>query len=162
MKIAKIVPAILLAATISLVSCGVKDADVKASVEAALKKNDKMKDVTVEVKDGVATIGGTCADEACKTECEKAAKEIKGVKSVVNNCSVPPPPPPPAPVMTAADETLMKGVTDALKDMPTLKAEVKDGIITLTGEVKKDALAKLMQTLNGLKPKKVDNKATVK
>ena len=52
-------------------------------------------------------------------------------------------------------------VTDAIKDHPTVKAEVKDGVITLTGEIKKDALKKLMPLLQSLKPKKVDNKLTV-
>jgi hyperosmotically inducible periplasmic protein len=162
MKIAKIVSAILLTASISLVSCGVKDADIKTAVEAAAKTNTDLAGLTVDVKDGVATITGMCKDDACKANCEKAVAAIKGVKSVVNNCSVAPPPPPPAPVMTAADEALSKGMSDALKDLSTVKGEVKDGIITLTGEIKKDAVAKLMQTLNSLKPKKIENKMTVK
>ena len=43
-----------------------------------------------------------------------------------------------------------------------MKADVKDGVVTLTGEIKKASLPKLMQSLMALKPKKVDNKLTVK
>lgn len=67
-----------------------------------------------------------------------------------------------APVEIAADDPLTKSVADATKDFPTVKAEVKDGIITLTGEITKANLIKLMQSVNALKPKKVDNQLTVK
>lgn len=41
-----------------------------------------MKDMKVEVKDGVATLTGVCKDEACKANCIKAveAMGIKGEK----------------------------------------------------------------------------------
>jgi hypothetical protein len=77
----------------------------------------------------------------------------------VNNGTVTPPPPP---VTISADDTLIKGVADAVKDFTTVKVDVKDGVVTLTGEIKKASLPKLMQSLMALKPKKVDNKLTVK
>ncbi len=51
---------------------------------------------------------------------------------------------------------------DATKDHPTVKASVNNGVITLTGEIKRDQLAKLMMTLNTLKPKKIENHLTIK
>lgn len=163
MKLTKVLMAILIAASISLVSCGPKDADVQTAIEAKIKATPEMTGAMVVVKDGVATITGEVKDDACKAMCEKEIAAIKGVKSVVNNATVAPPPPPPAPaVSVTADDPLAKSVADAVKDHPTVKAEVKDGVITLTGDIKKDDLKKLMPLLQSLKPKKVDNKLTVK
>ena len=39
---------------------------------------------------------------------------------------------------------------------------MKDGVVTLTGEIQKTALPKVMQALSALDPKKIENKATVK
>ena len=63
----------------------------------------------------------------------------------------------PAPVVISEDTSLNKGVTDATKDFPTVKASVNDGVITLTGEVEKPQLITLMQSLQSLRPKKIDN-----
>jgi len=70
--------------------------------------------------------------------------------------------PPPAPVVISPDDSLKTSVTAALKDFPTLTADVKDGVVTLTGEVQRSALPKVMQALSALHPKKIENKATVK
>ena len=39
---------------------------------------------------------------------------------------------------------------------------LKDGVVTLTGDIKRAELQKLMMTLHTLKPKKIDNKLTIK
>lgn len=152
----------IISATIS--SCGVKDADVKTSVETALKANPDLQGIAVSVKDGIATLTGEVKDDATKAAAEAALKEIKGLKSVSNSITVTPPP---APVVVeqptvSADDPLAKNVVDAIKDNAGVKADVKDGVVTLTGEIKKTDLPKLMQKLNALKPKKIDNKLTIK
>lgn len=144
------------ALSISLVSCGPKDAEIKTGVEEKLKNTPG---VTVDVKDGVATLSGTFADDAAKAAAETEAKSVKGVKSVVNNATVAPPP---APVVVSADQTLNTAVTAVVNAYPGLIANVQDGVITLTGEVKRADLPSVMQALNALRPKKVDNKATIK
>lgn len=159
MKVTKALVVMIIALSIGFVSCKPKDADIKAAVEQAISTHPGAEAVTVDVKDGVVTLAGEFKDETCKTDCEAVAKGIKGVKSVVDNGTVTPPP---APVVISADDTLTKTVADAIKDFPTVKAEVKDGVVTLTGEINKANLIKLMQSVNGLKPKKVDNKLTVK
>jgi osmotically-inducible protein OsmY len=136
-----------------------KDADIKAAIETALKADPMAMNTTVSVEKGVATISGECKDDMCKAHCAELVKGIKGVKEVVNNCTVAPPPPP---VEIAADDPLTKAVTDAIKDFPGVMATVKDGIITLTGEISKDKLQKLMMGLQALKPKKVVSTELVK
>ena len=166
MKLTKLLMAIAIVTTVSFVSCKPKDTDVQTAIETKLKAKPDMGTVTVDVKDGIATINGVCKDEVCKADCEKIAADEKGVKSVVNNLTiasvVPTTPTTTAPVSIAADEPLKKSVTDATKDYPTVNAAVNNGVITLTGEIKKASLPKLMMALNGLNPKKVENKLTVK
>jgi outer membrane receptor for ferrienterochelin and colicin len=66
--------------------------------------------------------------------------------------------PAPAPVEVSADETLRSGVTDATKDYPGVTATVNNGEITLTGTLQRSKLQDLMQRLNSLGAKKINNK----
>jgi hypothetical protein len=155
------------AMAISFTSCksAPKDADIKAAVETALKADPMAAGLMVDVKDGVATLSGQCMDEACKTHCADLVKGIKGVKSVVDNCTIAPPPPVVPVVTDAAADALTKAVTDALKDFPTVIGTVKDQVLTLTGEISKDKVQKLMMGLNALKSmglKSIDSKGLVK
>lgn len=151
----------MLAASVTLSSCGPKDADIEKNITTAVAAYPG---VSVTVKDGVATISGEVADEATKMAVETAAKGIKGVKSVTNSLTIPPPPPPPAPVVINPDETLQKSVADIItaQGQSKVTAAVKDGIITLTGEIRKKDLPALIQKLNEIKPKKIDNKLVIK
>jgi hyperosmotically inducible periplasmic protein len=133
-----------------------KDADIKAAIEKALAADPATAATMVAVEKGVATLTGQCKDDACKTNCETVAKGVKGVKEVVSQLTVVPP------VEITADDPLTKAVADAVKDYAGVTATVKDGVITLTGEIARDRLQKLMMALNGLKPKKVDASALVK
>ena len=146
------------ASAISLSSCKkkLKDADIKAAIETALKADPMAAGTMVDVKDGIATISGECKDDMCKAACEKMVSAVKGVKSVVNNCTVAPPP---APVVIEADDPLTQAVKDALTAFPGVNATVKDGIISLTGQIAKADRQKLMMALQALKPKKVDPSA---
>ena len=105
MKLSKVLTAVMVIATLAFVSCKPKDADIKAAVEKALAADPMMTGTTVDVKDGVVTIGGECKDDACKAGCEKIITAVKGVKSVVNNCTVAPPPPPPPPPRPRGDSS---------------------------------------------------------
>ncbi len=162
MKILKVLPALALFAAISFTSCKPKDADIKASVEKSLKEDAATSGVLVMVNDGVATLSGEVKDDAAKAESATKAGGVKGVSSVVNNTTVTAPMVAPAPVEIAADDPLMASVKDATKDFPTVTATVAAGVITLSGSIAKASLPKLMMALNGLHPKKIENKLTVK
>ena len=162
MKLTKLLMTIAIVTTVSFVSCKPKDADVQAAIETKLKAKPDMGTVSVDFKDGVATLSGVCKDDVCKADCEKIAADEKGVKSVMNNLTIASVAPAAAPVTITADDPLAKSVVDATKDYPTVNAAVNNGVITLTGEIKKASLPKLMMALNGLKPKKVENKLTIK
>jgi hyperosmotically inducible periplasmic protein len=152
MKLTKLLMAVVVSATMLFVSCKPKDADIKANVEKALKADPMMANTTVDVKDGVVTIGGECKDDACKAHCEETAKAVKGVKSVVNNCMVAaPPPPPPASLSTTIDATKMQQVKDGLKDIPGVTVEFVGDKAVLKGAVTDANRVKIMQIVMAAK-----------
>ncbi len=71
-------------------------------------------------------------------------------------------PPPAEPVQISPDETLQTGLKDATKDYPNVKTTVSNGEVTLTGNITRDKLPNLMQSINMLHPKKINNNLTIK
>jgi len=138
-----------------------KDADIQTAIETVLKADADMAGTMVTVKDGVATLSGVCKDETCKAKCEEAVKKIEGVKSIVNNCTVAPP----EVVVPPVSDALSQAIADAVKDFPGVKTELKDGVLTLTGEIQRASLQKMMMGLNALKSlglKKIESAGLVK
>ena len=151
-------PAMLLstiAFALSLSACGPKDADIKTAADAALSATPG---VSAQVTKGVVTISGQFADEAARTTGEAAVKAVKGVKSVLDSATVAPPP---APVVISADDALKTSLAAALMEFSTITADVKDGVVTLNGEIKRADLPKLMQAVSAMQPKKIENKVKV-
>ena len=144
-----------------ITSCKQKtsDADVKTAVDNAIAANTQLSGVSSSVDKGVVTLTGQVANDNDKSAAETAARGINGVKSVVNNLTVTPPAPS---VQITADDPLKVSVESTVKAYPGVNATVQDGVITLTGEIKRNDLQQLMVALNSLKPKKVDNKLTIK
>lgn len=156
MKLSKIFLAVLLSASVFFLGCGPKDAEVQASITDTFAATPELTNVTATVTDGVATLSGEVMNEASSALAATKAKDIKGVKSVVNNTTIAAPPPMP-PV-----DGLSQGVMDAVKDFPTVSATVANGEITLTGTIERDKLPTLMQALNSLSPSKINNQLTIK
>ncbi|MNI68071.1 periplasmic protein [compost metagenome] len=154
MKTTNFLMSMVIAATLFFAGCKPKDAAIQAAIQAK-----EATGITVAVTKGDVTLTGVVDDETAKAKAEEIAKAEKGVKSVINNLTIKPVE---APVVISEDTVLIKNVADATKDFPTVKAEVKDGVIVLTGELKKASLITLMQHLSALKPKKIDNKLTIK
>lgn len=167
MKLTKLLLAVLVSATMLFVSCKPKDSEIKANVEKALAADPMMSGTTVEVTDGVVTLNGVCKDDACKTHCEEVAKGVKGVKSVINNCTIAAPEPPPtaAPesLTTVLDEATQQKVRDGLKDIPGITVEFVGDKAVIKGEVTTAnrlkikqilASAKVLDDMTGLKDKK--------
>ena len=69
--------------------------------------------------------------------------------------------PAPAPVEISSDDSLTTGLKDATKDFPGVTATVNNGEVTLTGTIQRDRLTKLMQSVQALHPKKVNNNLTI-
>jgi hyperosmotically inducible periplasmic protein len=120
-----------------------------------------MRNVSVRVDQGVATIAGVCNDIACKLNCENLARRVEGVQSVVNNLSIALVPVQ-ASIFYQPDELLTLGVTDAVKDLDSVEASVNNGIITLNGPIAKRKLPQLIKKLNSLTPVKIENNLTIR
>lgn len=135
----------------------VNDTEIRTSAQTVIQNDPGLSGVSVDITDGVATLSGQVQDEAAKTSAEDKIKDVKGVKSVKNNITVMAA----APVEVTADDPLTVAVRDAVKDHPGVNATVNDGVITLTGTIKRNDLQTLMQKLNGLNPKKVENNLTI-
>jgi osmotically-inducible protein OsmY len=155
------ISAVILSVCLGFTACKGKTSDsaIQASFNEKVKSDSRLTNISATVNDGVVTLNGQCPDEACRTSAEQTAKDVKGVKSVVNNITVTPPP---APVEVNTDAALQAGVTDAVKDYPGVTATVTNGEVTLNGAIERSRLPKLMQAIHALSPKKVNNNLTVK
>ena len=60
------------------------------------------------------------------------------------------------------DATLRTSVDNVLKAYDGVSADVKDGVVTLRGNIKQDDLQTLIMKVQELKPKKVENQLTIK
>jgi osmotically-inducible protein OsmY len=76
---------LLLIATVAFMSSSitgckskVKDADIKTAAEAALATNPDLKGLSVDVKDGVATISGEVKDASAQAAAQTAVAAVKG------------------------------------------------------------------------------------
>jgi len=145
---------------IFLSACKPNDSAIAESVRT---KVNNISGVVVDVQDGVVTLSGQVADDASKAAAETAIEGVKGVKSVVNNITVTPPTPPPSPVVINPDDVLRNGIDSVFnaKGYKGITANVSNGVVTLTGNVKKADLTKVMQAANELKPKQVINQMTI-
>ena len=152
---------LVLAVTMFFTSCKPSDSAIAEAVKS--KVSSVTQGLNVDVKEGVVTLTGQVADDATKAAVESALQGIKGVKTVVNNTTLPPPPPPPPPVQINPDDVLRSTIQSAFdtKGFKGITAAVSNGEVTLTGDVKKADLQKVMQVANESKPKKVINQMKV-
>ncbi|SKA29491.1 BON domain-containing protein [Chitinophaga eiseniae] len=156
MKLRHLTTSIMAIGLFFMIACKGKPKDSEI-MQAASTAVQSIPGVTADVKEGVVTLSGTVSTEDEKTSAENAVKSVKDVKSVVNNITVTPPPAP-APVAVSADDSLKTAVADVVKDFPGIKVDVKDGVLTVTGEAKADRWKTLKMALDALHPKKVDAK----
>ena len=154
---------IVLALAIGFISCKSKqtDSEIQAAVNEKISSNSEMKGLNALVKDGVVTVTGECPDEQCRNSCADAIKGVKGVKKVENNIRIASAPAP-APVEIASDDALKNSVSTVIKNYKGVEADVKDGVVTLRGEIQRANLQNLMISLNELKPKKIENQLVIK
>lgn len=152
---------ILLLTSAILTSCGPKDSEIAAEVNKTIVTYGP--NVSATVDKGVVTLIGEVSDEGSKSALEASVKGIKGVKSVVNNTTVKPAPAPEPTVTINPDDVLRKTIEDSFtqKGISGVTLSIADGVVTLTGNAKKDDLMKIMQTVNEAKPRKVVNQLTI-
>jgi hyperosmotically inducible protein len=157
-KIFQMAALALMVSTVAI-SCKKKPNDTELATQATeiVKANPT---ASVEVKEGVAHLSGTFATQAEKDAMIASLKAIPGVKDVMDMASVTPA----AVVETASvvDPAVQQKLADAVKDFPTVKAEVVNGELTLTGDVTAEQARKIKMSVDALKLGKVNFKYNVK
>jgi hyperosmotically inducible periplasmic protein len=134
---------LLLLVVVTLVGCSTstKSPDVSDSIRKSLDQAG-LKDVTVsqDRDKGVVTLGGHVAAEADKAQAESLAKSIAAGQVVANQITVTPPGG--ESEAKAVNSDLDTGIENNLdaalitnKLHKVVKFNVKDGVVTLTGEV---------------------------
>lgn len=157
MKKTFVMAALALAVSFGSVACKKKvtDAELQTKATTAIVANPT---ASVEVKEGVAHLSGTFATQADKDAAISSLKSIEGVKDVMDMATV-------APVVTtttAVDPAVQQKVADAVKDFPSVKVEVVNGELTLTGNVSPVQARKIKESVDALKVGKVNYNYTVK
>ena len=133
-----------------------KDADIQTAFNSKAQADPNLAGVSATVTEGTVTLTGTCADEPCRTNAEKAVKDIDGVKNVVNNIQV-------AQVQVTDDAPLRTSSEQVVNKYDWVQADVNNGVITLRGTVAdREKLQQLMMDLNALRPKRIDNQLVIK
>lgn len=157
-QIRKILLAFVIMGTLSfsLTSCKTepKDSDLVTKAKTVLPEG-----VNIDVKKGVATLSGEYNDDNAKQSTENAVKAIPGIKSVEDNATIKETA---SSVEVSADSVLESKVNDVLKGYTGVTADVNDGIVTLNGELNRNELPRLMQAINALQPKKIEQKLLLK
>ncbi|NML72334.1 BON domain-containing protein [Chryseobacterium sp. RP-3-3] len=153
--------ALALAISFGAVSCKKKisDADLQTQATTIVTSNPN---ASVEVKEGVAHLSGTFADQQSKDAMITKLKAISGVKEVMDMSTVAVATPAPVETTTAVDPAVQKKVQDAVKDFPSVKVEVVNGQLTLTGNVSGLQARKIKESVDALKIGKYNNNLVVK
>lgn len=148
-----------LAVSFGSISCKkeVTDAELQTQATTIVTSNPS---ASVEVKDGTAHLSGTFADQQSKDAMIASLKAVPGVKDVMDMATIE------APVVvetvSAVDPAVQQSVADAVKDFPSVKVEVINGELTLTGNVSTEQAKKIKMSVDGLKAGKVNYNYTVK
>lgn len=153
--------ALAVAVSFGAVSCKkkVSDADLQTQATTIVTSNPN---ASVEVKEGVAHLSGTFADQQSKDAMITQLKAISGVKEVMDMSTVAPATPAPVETTSAVDPAVQKKVQDAVKDFPSVKVEVVNGQLTLTGNVSSLQARKIKESVDALKIGKYNNNLVVK
>jgi osmotically-inducible protein OsmY len=133
------------------------NAELQNDVQDAIKWEPLLNaaEIGVTVKDGVVTLTGSVDNYSKKSQAEDAAKNVAGVKAVVEKIEINY-----SSWGTTSDGDIAKEIISALKwnsEVPNdkVKVKVENGWVTLDGELpwnfQKDATNNAVSNLNGVK-----------
>ena len=162
MKKTILMGAVALAVSFASISCKkkVSDADLQTQATTIVTSNPN---ASVEVKDGVAHLSGTFANQQAKDAMITQLKAVNGIKDVMD-MSVLEEPSVTTTITTNAvvDPAVQQKVQDAVKDFPGVTVEVVNNELTLKGNVSPDQARKIKESVDALKIGKYNNNLVVK
>ncbi|MFD0795421.1 BON domain-containing protein [Mucilaginibacter litoreus] len=135
-----------------ITSCGgPDDQNIQTNVKKELQSEAGLKDVKATVKDGVVKLEGNCNGENCDSLATRKTKAVAGVKSVENTITK----------SVETDLTLRTAVQSVVSKYQGVQADVAGGVVVLRGSIAKNQVQPLINELQALKPKKLDNQLAV-
>lgn len=148
--------ALAFAVSFGMISCKkkVSDTDLKNQATPVVTANPT---ASVEVVDGVVHFSGVFEDQASKDAMIASLKAIPGVKEVHDMTTMAEPV-----TVNEVDATVLQKVQDAVKDFPSVKVEVINGELTLTGDVSAVQARKIKESVDALQIGKYTNNLVVK
>lgn len=151
--------ALALAVSFGSISCKKKvtDAELQTQATTVVTSNPG---ASVEVKEGIAHLSGTFTDAVSRDAMIADLKKIEGIKDVMDMTVIAEPAP--VETLSAVDPVVQQKVADAVKDFPSVKVEVINGELTLTGNVSQVQARKIKESVDALQVGKVNYNYTVK
>lgn len=162
MKKTILMGAVALAVSFVSISCKkkVSDADLQTQATTIVTSNPN---ASVEVKDGVAHLSGTFANQQAKDAMITQLKAVNGIKDVMDMSVLEEPSVTPSvTTTTVVDPVVQQKVKDAVKDFPGVTVEVVNNELTLKGNVSPDQARKIKESVDALKIGKYNNNLVVK
>jgi hyperosmotically inducible periplasmic protein len=134
---------LVLVVSVLFFGCKSKDKDIKQSIAVGTKEELMFAGVNYTVRNGVVTLTGNCPGEELKNKMIKRVLSTSGVKNVVDRVAI-------GPVVLDQDFVLKQKVDSVLSRYAGAASSVKNGVVYLSGDVKKAEAEKLLQSLNKL------------
>ena len=146
----------VLALSTLLYACTADDSKIQEAAKANATAIDP--GVTVAVDKGVVTLTGQVKDQETQDALANSVKDVKGVKSVVNNTTVAS-----SAVDVNSDDLIRAAIEENFLEAGVRGVDftVAGGVVTLTGEIRRGDLQKAMQAANEAKPKQVINQLKI-
>jgi len=107
------------------------------------------------VTNGTVTLTGNCPSQELKNKLVKRIRSTSGVKSVIDKTVI-------GSVVLDHDFVLKQKIDSVLSRYATVESTVKNGVVVLTGDLKKDESEQLLQSLNRLSIKNIVNNLSSK
>src|SRR4051812_19000650 len=144
---------VLFFALLHVVACGGSNHDpaIQNKISSVTQTTPELQNVSGTVTNGVVTLVGQCKSEKDRERAEKAIKKIDDVKDVINNITITPD------MVVTPDNELRDGAAKLVKKYKHVQAGVENGVVTLRGNIDKEDLQHLMNDLNTLRPRRIDN-----
>ena len=147
-----------------LVGCSPNDEKITAAVKSSLSTQPSLSQVTATVNKGIVTLTGEVETDEQKALAESSLSGVKGLKGITNSITVKPKGASTEEMQKVGDNDLQSKVNAnfATYKIEGITATVAGGIVTLTGEIKRDNLQNAMKAAMESGAIKVENQMTIK
>jgi hypothetical protein len=141
-----------------LVSCSQEKSDIALQTEADIVLKPYPA-ASIEVKDAVGVVKGVFSSIEERKETLKELHEIKGFEKVIDSTKIGSEP---IALADGVSQETQQKVLDIVKDFPSVKVDVVDGVITLTGNVSSTQANRIKTYIGDLGIEKVNYNYTIK